>query len=178
MVPFVWYIKRNQTVNVLENRCAASWERVVAFILDSILCYLLLNGLKLLIKNFSLNLSLIEEQVVGAVIVWLYFSCLESSPIKATFGKIFENIQVVDLKGEKISFFQASVRIFFTLISILYVGIGFVTIFFTKYKQGIQDLVSNTIVVRKSYDSNPERAIDSSSTTTDDSENSLAKTAS
>ena len=154
LVPVAWYIKRQQKVNVSGHRCAASWERVVAFILDLILCYLIFKSLNLSISKFSFSLSLNQEYMVAGIILWLYFSCLECSPIKATIGKVFENIQVVDLSGERIKFLQTSVRIFFTTVSIFYAGIGFITIFSTKYRQGIQDLMSNTIVVKKCYGNN------------------------
>jgi uncharacterized RDD family membrane protein YckC len=50
-------------------------------------------------------------------VVWLYNALTESSAISATPGKMIFRIAVLDLKGQKISFGKATLRIFLKLIT-------------------------------------------------------------
>jgi uncharacterized RDD family membrane protein YckC len=74
---------------------------------------------------------------------------MESSKRQATFGKMAMNIIVVDIRGDKISFLKAIERSLAKMISGLIIGIGFIMIEFTKKKQGLHDIMIDTLVIIK-----------------------------
>lgn len=80
---------------------------------------------------------------------WLYFTGLESSLMKATFGKIALGIIVTDLDGNRISFGRANGRYWCKYISALILMIGYIMAGFTEKKQALHDTMANTLVVKK-----------------------------
>jgi uncharacterized RDD family membrane protein YckC len=56
---------------------------------------------------------------------------------------------VTDKEGNPISFKRALLRNFSRYINFFIFGLGYITIFFTKRKQGIHDLIAKTCVSRK-----------------------------
>jgi len=87
--------------------------------------------------------------VLGALIGWLYYALMESSPAQATLGKMACSIKVTDMDGQRISFARATGRFFGRYLSVLIVGVGFLLIAITDRKQGLHDLMAGTLVVRK-----------------------------
>ena len=83
------------------------------------------------------------------ILQWFYLTRLESSPIKATFGKKIMGIVVTDLNGNPISFGRANVRYFAKIFSLITLLIGFIMTAFTKKKQGLHDIIAGTLVVKK-----------------------------
>jgi uncharacterized RDD family membrane protein YckC len=79
----------------------------------------------------------------------LYFSIFESSRLQATPGKLIENIKVVDLNGKRIAFVRATLRYFSSLLSDAIFFFGNLPILFTKHRQALHDMISNTLVVKK-----------------------------
>jgi uncharacterized RDD family membrane protein YckC len=81
-------------------------------------------------------------------VVWLYNALGESSAISATPGKMIFRIAVVDLKGQKISFGKATLRIFLKLIT----GFGIFGIFHAingGKRQAFHDHWAGTVVLQK-----------------------------
>lgn len=148
IIPIVWYFKRNQIKEFTVETCSKAWERIVAFIIDSIICLFLLIGCRHVLSYFYLT-NQTAVYFFGTLFVWLYFAIFESSKLQATFGKIFENIMVVNVKAKRISFMQSSLRFFLFVFSLSYGGLGLITIIPTKYKQGVHELVSNTVVIKR-----------------------------
>ncbi len=87
--------------------------------------------------------------IINLILNWLYFTGLESSRLKATFGKLLLGLKVVDLQDNKISFMKANIRYWSKIISILMLMIGFIMIAFTSKKQGSHDMLAKTIVLKK-----------------------------
>jgi serine/threonine protein kinase len=87
--------------------------------------------------------------IINLTFNWLYFTGLESSRLKATFGKLLLGLKVVDLQDNKISFMKANIRYWSKIISILMLMIGFIMIAFTSKKQGSHDMLAKTIVLKK-----------------------------
>lgn len=83
------------------------------------------------------------------ILPWLYYSIQESSNKKASIGKIFMGLIVVDIYGNKITFFIATVRFFSKLLTLLTLLIGFFIAAFNQQKQALHDLFVDTIVVDK-----------------------------
>lgn len=80
---------------------------------------------------------------------WLYFTRLESSAKKATFGKMLMGIIVTDLNGNSISFGRANARYFGKTVSLITLLLGFIMAAFTKKKQALHDKIANTIVIKE-----------------------------
>ena len=81
--------------------------------------------------------------------VWLYFAFFESSKFMGTIGKLAMKISVVDYKGNRVTFKQASVR-FFTKIALstAILCLGYLAAAFTQKKQALHDMVAKTLVVK------------------------------
>ncbi len=86
---------------------------------------------------------------IKVIIALLYFAVMESSSKQATFGKIMVKIIVTDLNGERISFFKSILRNLSKYISNITIFIGYIMICFTARKQGLHDLISKCLVIRK-----------------------------
>ncbi len=86
--------------------------------------------------------------VLGIIVVWLYFAKMESGKKQATLGKMAVGIKVVDLKGNRISFKRATGRYFGKFLSAAFV-IGFFMPAFTKYKQALHDMMAGCLIVKK-----------------------------
>ena len=139
--------------NVQENKkFAGFWRRLLAFSLDLFISFII--GLLLgVVLAVFLSTSLDENQAngFGMLIWWLYFACMESSKYQATLGKMALGIKVVDLNGNRVSFLRATGRHFSKIVSMMILGIGFLMIAFTKNKQGLHDIMSNSFVVNKGF---------------------------
>jgi uncharacterized RDD family membrane protein YckC len=81
------------------------------------------------------------------VLHWLYYTLLESSPKQATIGKFTLGLKVTDLRGKRISFWQANLRYFSRVLSLLPVLLGFILILFTRRRQALHDYVAGTLVM-------------------------------
>src|ERR1019366_9455083 len=82
---------------------ASFWDRLKAFWLDAMVLavpLLLLNLLVLRSKSTSF-------EIAAALIVLLYFACMESSTLQGTCGKILVGLRVTDLEARRISFLRA-----------------------------------------------------------------------
>jgi len=84
--------------------------------------------------------------LIDVVVVWLYFALQESGEAQATVGKRVMGIYVTSKEGERISFAQATIRYFSKYLSSIFM-IGFIMVAFTQNKQGLHDLIADTLVV-------------------------------
>ena len=140
-------------------------RRVLAYIIDSIILALvggMLSGA--LFGSFAgLNAfnpqsdqsmlfggMFVGMQAVSFVINWLYFALLESSSMQGTLGKKALGMIVTDLSGNRIGFGRATGRYFGKILSAIILGIGFIMVAFTERKQGLHDLLANTLVYKAS----------------------------
>lgn len=134
---------------------AGFWRRLVAWILDSIIVGVVYFLLAVLISIGSTG-SLADairwvsgsflSSLLNIVIAWLYYSIMESSSRQATLGKMALDIVVTDMSGNRISFGRATGRHFAKIISGLILLIGFLMIAFTEKKQGLHDIMADTLV--------------------------------
>ncbi|HET6806464.1 MAG TPA: RDD family protein [Frateuria sp.] len=151
---------------------AGFWKRLVAYILDVIVLYipqmLIMNAFgneaaqaklqqAMLAAGTDLNLAMAaygqyyESMRAGvaltAVLVWLYFAICESSAWQATVGKLAMGIRVTDLEGRRIGFWRALGRYAAKMLSWMILAIGFLMIGWTRRKQGLHDMLANTLVL-------------------------------
>lgn len=82
------------------------------------------------------------------LIFWLYFASFESSRWQATLGKKLFRIAVTDSRGQRISFARATGRYFASYLSQFFL-IGYLMVAFTQRKQGLHDMLSSCLVLRR-----------------------------
>ncbi|MBK6910883.1 MAG: RDD family protein [bacterium] len=96
-------------------------------------------------------IAVIGGWVVFAAIIsigqWLYFAFMESSPSRGSLGKIAVGLQVVDSRGQTISFARASGRYFAKFLSSMILMIGYIMAGFTAKKQALHDILADTYVI-------------------------------
>lgn len=123
---------------------AGFWVRFIAYFLD---------GLILIIPVVLCFAIAGSNELLGYLLSWIvgfaYFAYLESSWRKATFGKQAMGLIVINMDGSQLSFQQASIRYIAKIISAFILYIGFIMIGFTEKKQGLHDMIANTLVVKK-----------------------------
>jgi uncharacterized RDD family membrane protein YckC len=155
------------TTAALEDH-AGFWKRVAAYILDLILLTIvfkvigtffgapaaeeatkqaILGGTPPLEAYMQLYHNLWFYNLLTTVLTWLYFAFCESSAWQATVGKLALGIRVTNLQGSRISFLRATGRFFAKYLSVLILCIGFVMVAFTRRKQGLHDLIADTLVL-------------------------------
>ncbi len=88
--------------------------------------------------------------ILGFLVIWLYFTLMESSSKQGTLGKMALGLAVTDLDGSRISFGRATGRYFGRIISSLIIGIGYIMAGFTDKKQALHDMMAGCLVIRKS----------------------------
>lgn len=113
----------------LYYRYAAFGDRLVAFILDRLICLLL--------------------SILPLVGPWLYYALLHSSSDQATVGQRAMNIKCISEEGNPIDFGQATGRFFMSLVSGFIFFIGYFLYFGSAKKQTLHDSVAKTLVVRE-----------------------------
>lgn len=152
------YFKKKEKHIILDNRAANLWERAVAYMLDAGLCIGFFKIVELITEKIGVNIAGEFKYFVIAIIIWLYFSVLESSKhLKSTLGKRMQGIVVVDKNGKRIDIFTSSMRFIFFYISVLYLFLGHIPMFFTKYKTGVHDILSRSYVVKGQYNNLEEQ---------------------
>ena len=87
--------------------------------------------------------------LIGWVVNIIYFSLMESSKYQATIGKLALSLKVTDLNGAPLDFTKALVRNLCKIISGMILLIGYIMAGFTEKKQGLHDIIANTLVVKK-----------------------------
>ena len=129
---------------------ASVWKRFFAFMIDAAVFALLFWVLAQLMDNASVTLVLL-------VLIWLYYALLESSPLQASVGKILMGIKVVDRRGRRLSFWQATERIISKLVTNVTFYFGFFIAAFDKQKRTLHDRLSHSAVILKNAEFDPLR---------------------
>jgi len=147
--PPVWDARPSDPASVAYG---GFWLRVVAYIIDAILLYLVA-GVVSIVTDESLFAAdkahfPFKTQLISVVIGWLYFALLESSERGATVGKMVVGLRVVTEQGNRLSFLNATGRHFAKYISTLILGIGFLMVGLTDKKRGLHDMMAGTLVVK------------------------------
>lgn len=143
---------------------AGFWKRFAAICIDAIILsivYLILSvilsvvivGIIHLTDHSLRNEASIGEllpiifQILSGLLTWLYFGLFEKSKYQATLGKMILRIKVVNRSMQPIGFGRAVARYFLRILCNFTLGIGYIMVGFTKYKQGIHDMIADTYIV-------------------------------
>lgn len=132
------------------------WIRVLAYLIDTMILQFASAILTLVVLGGALGLGGAEEAVVGGAVLgvyglnlavnWLYFAIMESSHWQGTLGKQALKLIVTDQHGERIGFGRATGRYFAKFLSVMIFLFGFFMVGWTERKQGLHDLIANTLV--------------------------------
>lgn len=134
---------------------AGFWLRLLAWLIDSIIlgvAYFLISipfalGSAFAFRDpFEFIVGPFLIWFMGIIINWLYYSIMESSSKQGTLGKMILGIVVTDMSGNRVSFGRATGRHFAKIISAIIFYIGFLMIAFTEKKQGLHDIIAETLV--------------------------------
>lgn len=80
---------------------------------------------------------------------WLYWAVLQSSKEQSTIGQRTFDIKLLSLRGEDVTFGQASLRFFANALNVLTCGLGFIFFFTGEKKQCLHDSIADTLVVKE-----------------------------
>ena len=86
--------------------------------------------------------------LISLLVPFAYYALLESSPWQATVGKRVCRLRVTRLDGRRISLPRALGRYLGKFVSAFILGIGFLMVAWTPRKQGLHDLMADTLVMR------------------------------
>ena len=98
--------------------------------------------------EFGISGNVLSHWIDDIIIIILYHS-IAWSLWSTTVGKRIFNLYVVRTDGSKIGFWRALARAAAYILSSLFFGMGFLMIAFNKDKQGLHDLICDTMVVRR-----------------------------
>jgi uncharacterized RDD family membrane protein YckC len=97
--------------------CVDFWKRIAAFMVDLIILYVAIPLVMAILFIFlktppptKENPMIIVLVVIFIIISWLYFAFTESSKKQASIGKRVFQLIVTDLKGNRITFYKATLR--------------------------------------------------------------------
>ena len=125
------------------------WRRFVAYVIDNILLSVVFWILILVLGGIAGDGGVFGAYGLAAIGWLLYYAAMESSSNQATVGKMALGIKVTDLEGNRISFGRALGRNLAKILSVLIFYIGYIMAAFTAKKQALQDMIANTLVVKK-----------------------------
>jgi uncharacterized RDD family membrane protein YckC/Tfp pilus assembly major pilin PilA len=130
---------------------AGFWRRFAAAIVDLLILVvpMVVLGIVVALITGPKSRETAAVDMSLPVVIWLYFAIMESSSAQATIGKRMFGIRVVDLQGDRVSFFRACARFLAKIFSALSLAVGFLMAAFTPRKQALHDMVTGCLVVRK-----------------------------
>ena len=123
---------------------AGFFTRLIAFLLDVIVAFILLSIIKIIFIIDSSN------AIVLVLFWWLYSSLMLSSSWEATLGKKLMSIRVLSLDMKRLSFKQATLRYVLSLVSTAFILPVFM-MFFTKKRQTFHDYFAKNLVIDNAY---------------------------
>ena len=152
---------------------AGFWKRVAAYCIDSVIVGMV-GGVIAMVIGMVLGIGMAglgdsDAAGVGMIMVQLltnlismaisaaYYAGFHASAGMATLGKMAVGIKVVRLNGDRMTLARAIGRYFATILSALTLCIGYVMAAFTERKQGLHDMICDTLVVDKwAFTDHPE----------------------
>ena len=133
---------------------AGFWRRVLAFILDQLIIGVAVSIVAYAVAGGDFDSPMFDtdgdpSDALTLVAAWLYYAFQESSAQQTTLGKRALGIIVSDTSGRRLSFGRATGRHFAKYLSVITLGIGFIMVAFTRRKQGLHDLLAETLVLHR-----------------------------
>lgn len=155
---------------------AGFWKRVAAYLIDATVIGAASQIVQLVVLGlfFGFNASSMSDPetmfasgtgILFVLALYLvpiamnaaYYAAFHASSKQATLGKMAVGIKVVRTAGTRISLARGVGRFFAAMLSGLMLGVGFLMAAFTERKQGLHDMICDTLVVDKwAYTAHPE----------------------
>ena len=144
-----------------EGNLASFWIRLLAYILDLFFISIVLS---IVAQDYVMQLSKsfyaenpTPEQAIERfkysmalyVLLALYNTLCESTPMRGSIGKKLCRLAVVDADGRRLGVGRALLRNFFKILSSLPLNIGYLPILWNQRRQGWHDMVAKTYVIRR-----------------------------
>lgn len=142
-------------VSMIQDYALASfWQRLGAFLLDTIILCIPLNAIQMLVRfigrsSYSRQDADYIAVIIALIIYVIYYAVMESSKLQATLGKKICKIKVVDEYDAPIPFFTALLRTISKALSALPCYAGFWVVLLNKKHQGWHDQLAGTYVVKE-----------------------------
>jgi len=124
---------------------AALLDWIVLTIIDGIVAFAI--GMEAMLREGMSTQGLVATYT--AVIGILYFPLMESSPLRATLGKLACGLMVVDEDGRQIGFARAFGRNVGKFLSALILFVGFMMAGWTRRKQALHDMMAGCLVLKR-----------------------------
>ena len=150
-------------------RYAGFWRRSIALLVDAVLFGLLwaivgaayalaedavLQGSVFRPDGSDLSRALtlfgVGEWVVLFVLVFSYFALLEALPGQGTPGKRLFGLRVADRDGKRVGIGRSVARTALKPLAAAILMVGYVMAAFTRRKQALHDVLSGSVVIRRS----------------------------
>ena len=145
-----------------DNLASFGW-RLLAFLIDYVILSLLMTILLAIANSFGFNLRVLsytdllklsaKDQLTLEIAVYasliIYNWACDVSPMKGSIGKRVFKMVVVDVEGMSPNFLVSLLRSVGKVISLMFYGLGFLSIFFTEHRQALHDLLAKTYVVKR-----------------------------
>lgn len=144
-----------------EGNLANFWVRLLAYFLDLFIISIVLS---LVAQDYVLELSKsfnienpnqaqaierLKFSMALYVLLALYNTLCESTPMRGSIGKKLCRLAVVDADGRRLGVGRALLRNFFKILSSLPLNIGFLPILWNERRQAWHDRIAKTYVIRR-----------------------------
>ncbi|MDB5273463.1 MAG: putative rane protein YckC, family [Chitinophagaceae bacterium] len=126
------------------------WERLIAFFLDGLIVSAAQSVLSYVIYQESIFSGTIDYGFYSYsfLLSLAYHVYFISSAKQATPGKQAMGLQVITVKGERLSPLNAAGRFLASYLSMIIFCIGYLMVAFDSKKQGLHDRLADTYVIR------------------------------
>ncbi|MCH8912817.1 MAG: RDD family protein [Planctomycetes bacterium] len=139
-----------------EFEYASFGARLLAMIIDMVILNTASSMIQapfLMMMLGNLNPTTMIASLAGPIVLIgglsvLYTVWLESSAWQATLGKKILGLRVVDLDGQRITFWKSASRNFNKSISTLILGIGYLMPLWTAKRQALHDRMARCLVIK------------------------------
>ena len=138
---------------------AGFWIRLVAYLIDAAILYVMLIIILLVIEGIFYPESFESEServfteslwsLLVSTLIWIIYNAIGWSVWSTTIGKRVLSLYVLRPDGSKIGFGRALARYLSYYVSALPFGIGLIMIGLRSDKRGLHDLITDTVVVRR-----------------------------
>lgn len=151
-------------------RFGGFWRRVIAFLIDFVLLTIAFMPFFFLFAIRALGMEMLRFDPTGpgawaamreladrmrpataafGVLMWLYYALMESTRPQATIGKLVVGARLTDLRGQRVSFWRATLRFAVKYVCLTFFFPLLVVVAFTPRKQGLHDLIARTLVITR-----------------------------
>jgi len=145
-----------------DNLASFGW-RLLAYIIDYVIYSILMQYTLVILASTGITFSvrtmndlfkmpilqILELQFIYSLIIIIYNSICEASPMKGSIGKRIFKLVVVDIDGQRLSYFNALLRSAGKALSIFFIYSGFISILFSEHRQALHDYIAKTYVVKR-----------------------------